>query len=78
MKTGTHTIRVTITVRQTSAASPVILGEEKPDRPSMMPRSCSPTSTNRSALTTNTRISQKASPESRVRSVVSSGVCQPM
>ena len=40
--------------------------------------SCRPTSANSSALTRKTRISQNESPDSRVCTVVSSGVYQPM
>jgi hypothetical protein len=74
----THRIRVAITVSETSAASASSELVEVPSSLSRIPGSWSPTRTNSTEFSTKTRISQKASPWSRVCAVVSSGVCHPM
>ena len=78
MKTGTHAMRVTITTRLTSSASATSDVPERPLSRSTIPRSCSPTSAKRSALTKYVTISQNAFPVMRVTPFVNCGVYQPM
>ena len=73
-----HTILTTITVTETSTASQISCPALRPESASRISCSCSPTSENSSALTTKVKICQAAAPSSRVWTLVSSGVLQPM
>ena len=56
----THAIRVRITARLTAAAWPSSVHGDSPESPSRISGSCSPISTNSSALSRKTSVSQTA------------------
>ena len=71
-----HAIRVSVTVTLIAIAWPISVSAE-PSSPSRISGSCSPISTNRSALSRNTSVSHTAKPCRRIDALEICGARQP-